>query len=259
MKKSLFLSAILSISTVLSAADYTSLTEALHQEVAVHTHPNINKKTHPILFAMIQQLADKALIDVPRYVTLYEGEYTFVDDHGGVHKGMHNLDANANIVGDLYISRKILLVAPYQTIEGIVARAVAEKAVKRSLKGFGVGLAGGTIAGIASGHIITFRNRLDVVPAQILLGMTSALFAGLLYDNHVQKQVDLLAAKLTDPQNVIDGIKAADEVDESYTKHNLISRFIDACNLRGICNTVFYPIRAYTSTERIAYLEQAAK
>jgi hypothetical protein len=76
--------------------------------------------------------------------------------------------------------------------------------------------------------------------------------------NNLQKQVDTQAADLTNPRQVIQGIKALGKLEDKYIKENFLSRIAAALKLKDICNVIFYPIRAYTPQERIQYLQALA-
>jgi hypothetical protein len=86
----------------------------------------------------------------------------------------------------------------------------------------------------------------------------SALLAAHLYDNNLQKTIDLAATRLTDTPKVIAGIAALSKMTDNYVKENLLSRLAGALNLKPLLRTLFYPVRAFTTEERIAYLEQEA-
>ena len=245
----------------------------MRQEVITRNNPNITEHTHPTLYNLVKELAEKAQIAMPRYISLYDGEYTWVDENGNTHKGMHDIGASVDVLGDMYLCKKIILNLPYKTVEGIVACAIAEKALNVRVKTAGVGFG---IWGAALSYAIANDVKLGSVPFETRVGgryvsvahrstmevafplsIMFAILAAKVYSNNVQKDVDLKAMKLTDAQNVVDGIKGASQATEAYVKENIFSRLTPEI-LKQAWRIVFYPIRAYTPEERIAYVEQAA-
>ncbi len=250
---------ILCITTVLSAVDYTAETERIRQEMTNRKNPNITQETHPTIYNLFKKLAKKAHITMPRYITVYREEYRWTDDNGFQHEGMMNPDAYVDVLGDMYVSGKILTTLSYEEIEGLVAVAVAAKALERPVKTAATGVGSFVLFTAALNGLFKTSGANDTLAPAAALSLFPSIFAAVIYSNNTQKKVDLYATKLTDRQNVINSIKALVKLTDSYIKEDIFSRLGNALHLKGIYRTLFYPVRAYTSEERIAYLENELK
>lgn len=273
MKKNIFLLSILSMSAILCASDYDNLTYLVRKEMATHNNPNLSLETHPTVYSMVRELAEKANVTMPKYITLYGAEYDMVARYGTVHRNVHEIKAHVDILGDLYICREILTILPYQDIEGIVAIAMAEKAINQPAK---LAVTGVTTFGltVTAVYLLNKYRKLGIgsffnsgncdqdlenrIVLAFLALITPALLTTKIHANNLQKTIDLDATELTDSQNVINGIKGLSKITDTYVKENVFSRIATALDLKKIYNTLFYPVRAFTSEERIAYLEQEA-
>jgi hypothetical protein len=252
------------------AGTYSERTNALHSEIAAHNNPNLTAETHPTFYGMVQELVIKAQVPMPRYITTFNAEYAVVSpDSGVIHREVRDLNAYVTILGDLYICRELLLDLSYEEIEGIVALALAEKKMGKLTKL--ACIATGTVA-VTAASLYCLNNYYELGTlffgddyyhrrgnsAEVLVGLciippiiTTKIFA-----NHMQKQIDIDATQITDVQRVIGAIKGICKVTDAYVQEGFLSRIADCLHLKRVWNTVFYPIRAFTPEERIAYLEQ---
>jgi len=273
---------LIRLSTIVCADDNATKTVLVREEIATHRGPNLAEDTHPTIYAMVRGLADKAKVAMPRYISVYNAEYSTISDNGEfqrapVNREVHEIKAYIDIMGDLHICREILTTLPYEDIEGVVAVAIAEKAINKPLKlaGTGVGTFGVTVAaaylvnkhyGHKLGAVVrdtfdqqyTNRDRGDFVTTVCTLSMIPALLTTTLHSNNLQKTIDLDAAALTHSKKVIGGIKGLAKITDSLVKEGVLSRIATALNLKKIYRTLTYPIRSFTDEERIAYLEQEA-
>lgn len=247
-------------------------TEALHMEAKNHKNPNITQETHPVLYDMVRNLVIKANVAMPKYITTHGAEHSVVTREGLVYKTASNMTAWTDVLGDLHICHEILTDLSYDEVEGIVAIAIAEKAINKPGKLAMVGV--GTFAltatsiyflnkyfnlGLGSflgGHrYSTIQDREDRFVILMWLTLAPALLATKLTDNNLQKLIDTDATKLKDVQQIIAGIKSLSKLEETYIKEGFFSRIANALKLKSIYNTIFYPIRAFTLEERVQYLE----
>ena len=289
MKKLCLLALLIGAATSLYASDYEKLTSLLHHEEASHVIPNVNEKTHPVLYSMVQDIAQRAQVPMPRYITLFNAEYAVVTDQGVVARQVHHLNAYVDILGDLYICRELIAHLSYQELEGVVAVALSEKAVNKPLKMLGVGVAtwAATVAmirmldnyyqwssnsNIATGVVasqtyhahpnFTLRasisRRTDLMVNACFGAIIPAAFAAGVYGNHLQETIDREAVKVTDVHNIINGIAGAEKITDAYEKENIFVRLAGALGIKEAIKTIFYPVRAYSPEERIAYLQKAA-
>ena len=248
-------------------------TEALHQEVAANQNPNITQETHPILYGMVEELTQKAQVPMPKYITIFGAQYTVIDRYGVARCAVQNFEASINLLGDLYICHEILANLSYDEIKGIIATAIVEKASNTPvlLAATGIGTFIVTVTSLyllnkyyklrlgsffMSHHHRCYHEREDLAEALAFILITPSLITTKIMSNNLQKKIDIKAAKLTTAQQVIDGVKGIDKTEEKYTKENIFSRIASMLQLKEISNFVFYPIRSYTSKERIDYLEQ---
>jgi hypothetical protein len=247
-------------------------TDALHSEIAAYNSPNLTAETHPTFYEMVQQLVTKAQVPMPRYITTFNAEYAVVSpDTGVIYREVHDLNAYVTILGDLYICRELVLDLSYEEIEGVVALALAEKKMGKPTKL--ACIAAGTVAAtVASLYCLNkqYEWRLGSLffgddyyhrrgnGAEVLMGLciVPPIITTKIFANHMQRQIDINAAQITDARHVIDAIKGICKVTDAYVQEGLLSRIADRLHLKRVWNTVFYPIRAFTPEERIAYLEQ---
>lgn len=265
-----------------NAAHNEEKTNALHHEVATHTNHNITAETHPTLYNLVEQLTIKAHVPMPRYITIYSAEYHVVSQAGVVRRrGHEEIGAHVDLLKDLYVCREILENASYDEVKGIIALALAEESINKLQKVVltGVTTFATTIAliyllnkkyDLHLGSFLcavadessrrSYRYREDDSPLAALfwLVLTPSLIAAKLVSNNLQKSVDFKAAKLVSPQSIIDSLKKIVTIKDSYFKENVFSRLASALKLKTIFNTIFYPIRAFTTEERIQYLEKQA-
>lgn len=260
------------------ATIFPDKTAAMHSEAAGSQHPNLTQDSHPVLYAMVKNLTEKANIPMPRYITAHDAEVTLVTN-GVVHKtAVGNIGCWADLLGDLHICRAILTDLSYKEVEGIIAVALAGKATNKSAKIalVGVGSYAATIAALyllnnkydlKLGSFVfgdqypyrsSFHDRNKSVEGFFYLTLVPALITAKIAANNLQKQGDLKAAELTNPKQVIQGIQALIKLEDKYIKEDFFSRIAAALKLKDIFNVIFYPIRAYTPQERIAYLEGLA-
>ncbi len=268
----ILLTALLLLNTH-SYANSLEKTNALHQEVATHKNPNITAETHPIIYRMIEELAMKAHVAMPRYITLYPAEYKIVSENGAIIKGEHEIGAYADCFGDLHICQELVAHLSFEEIQGILAIAIAEKAINKPMR---VALTGITTFGVTLGLIYFFNHAHNsnlkkpeindqekrastMVEKLFFLMIMPALATNKLVANYLQKTIDLKATELLTVKNVIDGLKGIAKTKEEYFKENAFSRIAQMLKLKKIVNTLLYPIRAFTLKERIDYLNQELK
>ncbi len=275
MMKKLLLSAICCLAISMSLTAAPDKTEALRAEVKTSKNPNITKETHPVLYDMVQELAIAANIPMPRYVTIHEAQTCMVMKDGTVHKSAaNNVTAWVNALGDVHICDAILTDLSYQEVKGIVAVAIAESAHKKPSKLFKVGACTflTTLVGLyalnktydlklgsmyfGNDGYRSYGDKREDIKSAIWLTLAPALITTKLVSNNMQKHIDFKAAKLTNVDQVITGIKALQKLEDTYVKENWLSRVADMLCLKQIFNTIFYPVRAFTPEERVAYLEQ---
>ena len=263
---------------MLSAPAYASQekTDAIRVEIGTHQNPNFTQETHPTVYEMVRELAEKANVEMPRYISMFNAEYAVVPRDGGVvTKGVHTMHAYVDVLGDLYICRELLMKLSYEELQGVIALALAEKNINTPLKLTYVfaGTLGLTIAaayclnkyydGKILGYFMsnktdyyhrTFEGRRteSKLVAAILVG--PAVWTTNVSAHYFQKHVDINAAKIVDASCVISAIKGIDKVTDTYVKEGFFSRIAGKLKLKELCNYILYPIRGYTSEERIAYL-----
>lgn len=243
----------------------------LHSEIAQQTTKHVTQEAQPILYNLVKKLCSKAGVTMPRYISIFTTAYNVVDKYGTVQTANQPINAYVDALGDLYICRELLTDLSYNQIKGILAVAIAEKAENRPVQtaalGFGVfGLTAGSVIyankkyQLNLGSFMFERHRscreengFDSARAVM---MAPSLITCSIFYNHLQKKIDLKAAQLTKPQHVIDGITAIEKIQDAYYKEDIFSRAAAALHLTSIANTLLYPVRAYTSAERIAYLEK---
>lgn len=260
------------------AQTYSARTNALRSEIVAHNNPNLTAETHPTFYGMVESLVIKAQVPMPRYITMFNAEYAVVSpDTGAVSREVHDMDAYVTLLGDLYICRELFLDLSYEEIEGVVALAFAEKKMGKPTKL--ACIAAGTVAVTAASlyclnkyyelrlgtsffsdeyyhqsHCMRRRGN----GAELLVGLciVPSLITTKIFANHLQKQIDIDATRITDVQRVISAIKGICKVTDAYVQEGFLSRIAGQLNLKRVWNMVFYPIRAFTPEERIAYLEQ---
>ena len=253
-------------------------TDALRSEIVAHNNPNCTAETHPTFYGMVQELVTKAQVPMPRYITMFNAEYAVVSpDTGVVYRETRDMNAYVTLLGDLYICRELVLDLSYEEIEGVVALALAEKKIGKSKKL--ACIAAGTVAATAAslyclnnyyewglGRLFSrddcysrsYHMHRRRHGAELLVGIciVPPIITTTIFANHLQKQIDIDATQITDVQRVIGAIKGISKVTDAYVQEGILSRIADRLYLKRVWNTVFYPIRAFTPEERIAYLEQ---
>jgi hypothetical protein len=274
MFKKLMIIILSAISTVagICASDKT---QDLRNEVLSHTNPHITRETHPIVYGLVEELADRSQAEMPRYITTYPAEGLQIGRNGVAYRVPQDILAYVDAMGDLYICREILTDLSYDEIVGIIAIALSEQYTNRVGKAFlaGVGTFGATVAlvwflnehyelemGSKLWHLLTTdrscaADKADFVEALAGLMIMPACLSASLVSNNLQKQVDTLASRVTSPETVVNGIKALDRIQDTYRKESIVSRIADKLQLKAIFNTLFYPVRAFTMQERVAYLQ----
>lgn len=247
---------------------------ALRNELASHSNPNLTQETHPTIYNMVQELTTKANVPMPRYITVFNAECTVVYE-GTSRRVVRDMEAYVDVLGDLYICYEVLANLSYEEIEGVIAIAIAEKAQNRAAKVAltSVGIFGLTLASVYGlnkhydwelGSTIMNnynkyhcrQDRDDLVKGVAGLLILPSVITACVLSSNLQKEIDFKAAQLTDIQSVRNGLKALRKLKESYVKESFLSRIATMLNLKTIANTVLYPIRSYTSEERIGYLEK---
>lgn len=274
MNKKVFL-LFLSFSVVCKASDFSEKTVLLHQEMAMHKNPNITPDSHSTLYELVQGLADKAGVAAPEYISVFDMEYDVYSNHQS-YKRVRDADAYTDIWGDVNICRETLTDLSYDEVEGVVAVAMAEKVVNKPFKlavagvsAFGVIAAaiyglnksqnlglGAKIGAEVKEILVDNKDWHDAIPLILTL---PTMLAVRLYANSLQKTVDLNALKLTNKQNVINGIKGLSKVTDAYAKQNILGRLMDRLKLKDLYARIFYPVRAFTYDERVEYLERVVQ
>jgi hypothetical protein len=275
MNKIALLALLICSAPVVCADTFENITEALHFEASSHENPNLTEETHPILYAMVQDLTAAAHIDMPRYITVHGAKKLFVTRNGIAYKRAQNITAWVDIMGDLHICREILTNLSHEEVKGIVAVAIAQKAknIPAKLAVVGVSSVVGTIAllyflnktynvnpcsPLYPPHEPYYHAQEDREEALAFLILAPTLLAMKITSNLLQKSIDIKATQLTNPHHVIGGIKGLCKLEETYIKEGFFSRIASALKLKAIYNIVFYPIRAFTPEERVCYLEPIA-
>lgn len=258
--------------TAASANFMSSKTLALHREATEQRQPNLTQESHPVLYEMVKNLTERANIPMPRYITAHDAEYSIVDKNGVVRRAVGNLNCWTNLLGDLYICRAILTDLSYEEAEGIIAIALAEKIKNKSEK---IALIGMSSWATTLVTLYTLNKKYDLQLGSFVFGERSslhdkqesfeaalgwtlvpALIAGQITANNMQKQIDIKAAQLTSPNQVIQSIQALMKLEDKYIKEGFFSRIAASLKLKDIFNTLFYPIRSFTPEERMLYLEK---
>jgi hypothetical protein len=267
---------MLSSSTYLVCSDYR--TEALHEEVKSKKNPILTRDTHPVVYAMVENLAAAAGINMPRYISVYDAEGMVVTRSGMIYKVTKDINAWVDVAGDLHICQEILTDLPYDVVEGIVAVAIAEKVSNKPAKlaAVGVGTFAATVAGVYGlnkmydlklGSLLSsifydryscYSAKQDALEGLFFLLILPALLAVNVAANNLQKSIDIKATEFIGTQQVIDGIKGRVKLKDMYSKENIFSRIANALQLKSIYNFLFYPVRAYTEDERVQYLSSLA-
>ncbi len=247
---------------------------ALRNELASHNNPHLTQETHPTIYTMVQELSTKANVPMPRYISLFNAEYTVIID-GNSRRMVRDMEAYVDVLGDLYICYEVLANLSYEEIEGVIAIAIAEKAENRAAKVTltGVGAFGLTCAsvyglnnyydlGLGSKVMSSYKashcrqDRDDIVKTVVVALTLPAIITACVLSSNLQKEIDFKAAELTDIKSVRNGLKALRKLKDSYVKESALSRIATMLNLKTIVNTVLYPVRSYTSEERIDYLDR---
>lgn len=249
-------------------------TFALHHEVTTHDNYNVTVETHPTLYTMVKELATKAQVAMPRYITIYDAHYYAVSQSGILEEREHEISAYVDGWGDLYICYQILENASYDEINGILALAIAEKSINKPGKTIAAGAA--TFAAtalliyLANKHYdlqlgsrflkelkydAKYRRNVTLNATIGLLAIPPALTA-IFVSNNLQKTIDLKAAQLVGSQDIIDGLKKIVEIKERYFKENILSRIAAKLKLKELFDVLFYPVRSYTVNERVDYLKK---
>ncbi|MGB8367560.1 MAG: hypothetical protein WCD44_04335 [Candidatus Babeliales bacterium] len=276
-----------------SHASQEKIVTIMRDEIASNSiHAHITQETHPTLYYIIEQLTAEASIPMPKYIKFFTAQQITTDYDRYTHTGntfltFKNFESYVDIMGDLHLCYEVFIDSSYEEIVGIIALTIAEKANYKSLKVGGIGTS--TLATLlASSYFLSKKYSLDklfpdnyyffnysVMDNRIKTEMLSVskntmqtfatLTMGLsifmsmqLATNYCQKQIDLEAAKLTTIDCVSKAILRVKKVKEKYKQENAFMRIMDALKLKGIWDTVIYPIRSSTPEERIQYLQQFA-
>lgn len=245
-------------------------TIVLRNELSQNDNPNLTKETHPILYKMLEKMTQKAGVEIPRYVTLFSTAQQIVSKDGNVYRKNLEIEAYVDALGDLHICNEILTDLSYNEIKGVLAVAISEKVANRPLKLVGIGT--GTF-GISSGLLYCankkynlhlgsyiyyerdYKRQQKAIEAIIgLLMIPTMITTGIVYNN-LQKNIDIQATKYTKTQHVIDGITALERIKDRYYKEGIFSRIADMLTIKKAVRTIFYPVRGYTTAERIEYLK----
>lgn len=264
------IAALLIINGYTCALTNEEKTIALRKELIENDNPNLTKETHPTLHKILEKMTQKAGAEMPRYVTLFSTEQPKVSKDGMVRRTNLPIQAYVDALGDLYICTEILTDLSYNEIKGILAVAISEKVANRPLKLVGIGT--GTF-GISSALLYCankkynlhlgsyiyyerdYQRRQDAIEAITgLLMIPTLITTGIVYNN-LQKNIDIQATKYTKTQHVIDGIAAIERIKDRYYKEGIFSRIADMLNIKQVARTIFYPVRSFTTAERIEYLK----
>jgi hypothetical protein len=191
------------------------------------------------------------------------------------------MNAYIDVLGDLYVCHDLLTTLSYEEIQGVVALALAQKKVNKPLKMVGVfvGTLGATLASVYclnkyyDGALLNFfapaktnfgrfdyYRTLDTrereLKAVAWLLLLPSVCTTCLAANYLQKSVDINAADITDAQKIIAALHAIDKVRDMYEKEGFFSRLAGACGVKDFFKCIFYPVRGYTTEERVAYLTE---
>lgn len=252
------------------------LTVLMHTEIATHPNTILTEETHPILYAMVRKLTEQAHVEMPRYISTFNAQYMKVPKDGGViSTETRNMNAYVDILGDLYLCLDLLKTLSYEEIQGVVALALAQKNMGEPLKLAGVFATtlGATIVGVyclnkyynnalvnffipnkTDYYYRTFDTReqeLKVISTVLLFpSMCTTIVAA----NYMRKAIDINAAAMVGKQKIIDAIRAIDKINNMDKKEGFLSRMAEKIRLKEFFKAIFYPVRGYTSEERIAYL-----
>lgn len=253
-----------------------SLTVLMHAEIATHQNPILTEETHPTIYAMVKELTEMAHIAMPRYISTFNAQYMVAPKDGGaISTEIGNMNAYVDLLGDLHLCLELLETLSYEEMQGVVALALAQKNMREPLKMAGVfaGTLGATILAVyclnnyynnaivnyfISNETDYYYRTLDtrkqefkgVLGLLLLPSVCTTIVAG----NYMRKAIDIDAAAIVGAQKIIDAIRAIDKVHNTYAKEGFLSRIVENIRLKNFFKTVFYPLRSYTSEERIAYL-----
>ncbi len=268
-------------------------TDLLRAEVATKSNIHITQETHPTLYALVQDMTSRARIAMPKYITLYDVFYSVVDkDTGRVNRVAHNMSTSIDIVGDMYICSELLTTLSYDEARSALALVVAEKLLDKNIKMAVAGI--GSFVSAATAlfsfnkyydldlfgprynradysycnsynsynqrvyYPVSRQERSEDIKALVYLTFIPAFVAAGIVAQNMQKSIDLKAAELVGAENIINYIKTRDKIQDTYSKESLLSRLFSGTIIAKICSIAFYPIRAYSSEERISYLQKIA-
>lgn len=257
-------------------------TIALHAEMVANTKPNLTEETNPILYALVRELTEKAVMPMPRYISTFSAQYLVAPKDGGALSTVtRDMNAYVDVLGDLYVCRDLLTTLSYEEIQGVVAIALAQKKINKPLKmaGVFVGTLGATLASVYClnkyydgallnffapaktnfghfGYYRTLDTREREFKGVALLLLLPSFCTMTLAANYLQKSIDTNAAGIADTQKVIAALRALNKVRDMYEKEGFFSRLADACGIKEFFKLIFYPVRSYTTEERIAYLTE---
>ncbi len=279
--KKILLGTILSFSicSIVMTEDKTSI---MHIEAASNDNPNLTQETHPLLYNMIKSLADEAHITMPRYITVYPAVGSKIGNNGRVIRSANEITAWIDLIGDMYICHDALTNLSYEEVEGMVSLAIAESLNNKPLKLFLIGASTFVATCVAVyalnryyelnlGWVFNIddkysgfnyksykytKHKNEVLEGALTLMLVPSAISVAVAANNFQKAIDNHAAQLTSSDQVIKAIKSIRNLEERYFKESLGSRIVSALKLKELFNIIFYPVRPYTSEERIEYLSK---
>jgi len=270
------LHAVIALSPHSLDAIHTDRSLMIQEELQRSAAQYATDTTHPSLYRMVQGLAHKAHIAMPKQIIIYNAEYIRTLRNGVVVKGVREITAYVDLVGDLHICRELLTTLMYEDIEGIIALAMSAKVRNKpgKLTLVALGTLGATIGGLwyasnkydlslgelffGRGHTTCCHESEDRAQALICLLAAPSVMMVSLASSCLQKGIDLDAAKLTNAQQVAYGIEGLDKLKELYEQEGALSRLLLTPKIKRLFRFLSYPIRSYTTEERVDYLARIA-
>lgn len=253
------------------------ITAILHNEIDSHSlHANVTQETHPALYYLIEQIAEKFFIPMPRYIKFFTAQqkeifYNKYTCTGTTYTVFNNFESYIDIMGDLYLCYEVFIDSSCEEIISIIALALAEKSTNKQSKLLTTGIStlATTFASLcyfnnlknfafplSHSYHRTKEEREDVVGRLLLIFGLPAIITHQLAKNYCQKQIDLEAAKLMDVKNISNAILQVKKVKEKYTQESYLSRIMTAFKVRIVLDALIYPFRSLTPEERIQHLQQ---